>query len=152
MATVEVVGLAEASEVLGLSRQNFNLHRKRYSEEGQCPAPTADLRCGPVWVGSDKKALDKWAQKYAKIRDDREKAKERRANAVKKAVKPAAKAAKKIAPAKKTAKKGAVAKKVAPVAKKTAPAKAVAPLAKKVAAAAKKTVAEKKVFGAKQVA
>lgn len=135
--SVEVVGMAEAAEIVNVSKSNFAAHRKQFSGEGECPPATAHLSCGPVWAGKDVKALRAWAKTFAATRITR--------------ARPSAKDA---APAKAPAKKAAASKKAAPakaaVAKKAAPAKAEA--AKKAAptkAAAKptKAVAKKGLFG-----
>lgn len=130
MATIEVVGTAEAAELLGMGRSNFNMHRKRLTGPEGCPAPTAELRCGPVWAGSDLTALKRWAVKYNKELENKRQAAEKAKNA--KALKSAATKAK--APAKPASpKKAAPASK--PVAKKLAPVKGAskpaAPAAKK---------------------
>lgn len=130
MATIEVVGTAEAAELLGMGRSNFNMHRKRLTGPEGCPAPTAELRCGPVWAGSDLTALKRWAVKYNKELEAKRAAAEKAKNA--KSLKAAAKNTK-AAPAKPAARKAAPAS--PPVAKKLAPTKAAskpaAPAAKK---------------------
>lgn len=64
--SVEVVGLREAAEILGMSRNNFNMHRKRHAGEGQCPPASAKLACGPVWIGEDVTALRAWSKRQSK--------------------------------------------------------------------------------------
>jgi hypothetical protein len=118
MATIEVIGMAEAAEIVGVSKSNFSAHRKQFSKEGECPAPTALLASGPVWAGADKKAMERWAKEFAKIRKTR-------APRVPREVAPAKPkaAAKKTAASKAPAAKKAPARK-APASKKVAPAKA----------------------------
>jgi uncharacterized protein (DUF362 family) len=66
-----VIGMAEAAEMVGISKSNFTAHRQKFSGEGQCPAATAQLTCGPVWAGKDAVALQKWADKWLKVRPTR---------------------------------------------------------------------------------
>lgn len=125
MATIEVVGTAEAADLLGMGRSNFNMHRKRLTGPEGCPAPTAELRCGPVWAGSDLTALKRWAVKYNKQQEGKKAAAEK-AQAARDAKAATKEAAKPAAPAK----KAPAAKKAAPAAKPAAskaPAKKVAP-------------------------
>lgn len=114
--STEVIGMAEAADIVGVAKSNFSAHRAQYAGEGQCPAPTVKLTCGPVWAGQEKKAMDRWAKEFAKIRTTR---------AERQPVAPAA-SVKKAAPAKAAASKTA-AKPVGPVAKKFAATKAAAP-------------------------
>ena len=48
----ELLGLAEASELLGLSKAALSLRRRRTPVAGdwlpEFPAPVAELRCGPI--------------------------------------------------------------------------------------------------------
>ena len=114
---VKVVGLFEAAELFGMSRTNFNLHRNRWGGEGQCPAPSVNLKCGPVWVGPDVTKLEKWSAAYAKQRAADAKAAQDRKDAKAKRYAPgveAAAAAKKVPVAKKAPAKKVAAKKAAP--------------------------------------
>ena len=43
---VDLVGLSEAAELVGIGRAAFSLRRSRHSN---FPSPVAELRCGPVW-------------------------------------------------------------------------------------------------------
>jgi len=133
----KVYGLFEAAEAFGMTRNNFNLHRKRFAGEDQCPAPTVELKCGPVWVGSDVTRLEKWAASYHKSRAavTDAAAKKRAAKAEKvAAVKAVADTTEPAdAPAKKAVAKKAAAKK-APAAKKAAPKKSAGKLFGKTAA------------------
>ena len=65
---IEVVGMAEAAEIVGITKSNFSAHRAKNSGEDECPAPTAQLVCGPVWAGSDVAKLRKWAKKFGASR------------------------------------------------------------------------------------
>ena len=42
---MELVGISEAAQVLGWSRQKTAV----YYQRGKLPKPLARLRCGPVW-------------------------------------------------------------------------------------------------------
>jgi len=51
---LDVIGLAEAAEVIGVSRG-----RARYLRQwGKLPEPSAELACGPVWHRGD---FERWA-------------------------------------------------------------------------------------------
>lgn len=110
MAQVEVAGMAEAANIVGVTKSNFSAHRAKYAGEEQCPPPTTKLECGPVWAGSDLGKLKRWGKEFAKIRPARGGSKPRTAAVeavpVKSAAKKAAAAPKKAAPAKSPAKKG----------------------------------------------
>lgn len=117
MASVPpLVGMAEAADILGFSKSNFNQHRKRYDRPGEdgsdsaFPQPVQVLRCGPIWRAAD---MEKWAKTFNKVRRPAPSADAKKAPAKKVA------ASKKTAPAKPVvAKKAAVVKKaVAPVKK-----------------------------------
>ena len=109
--TTEVVGMAEAAEIVGVSKSNFSAHRAKFNGEDECPPHTAKLTCGPVWAGPDVAKLRKWAKKFNAERTKRAAPTKKDAPVAKKA---ATSTAKKTAPAK-TA--------TAPAAKTTAPAK-----------------------------
>jgi len=139
--------MAEAAEIVGVTKSNFSAHRSKYSGEDQCPEPTAQLTCGPVWAGAEVGKLRKWAKEFAKIRSTRGSAEATTAKAPAKKAAPAKSAApvkKAAAPTKSadpknpsttvaasipSATKAAVAKAAAP--KKAAPAKAAPATGKK---------------------
>lgn len=115
--TVELLGMAEAAEIVGISKSNFTSHRQKFSAEGQCPEPTAQLTCGPIWAGKDAVALKRWAKEWGKTRTTRAPRRSSDVIAAEKAAKAAAPAKKAVAkfPGKKIAVKRlpAPAKKVA---------------------------------------
>ena len=43
---LDLVGTAEAAELLGIGRAAFSERRRRHEN---FPAPVSELRCGPVW-------------------------------------------------------------------------------------------------------
>jgi hypothetical protein len=51
---LDLVGLAEAAEVLGVAPGVVSSRRAR----GAFPEPIATLKCGPIWHRSDIEALD----------------------------------------------------------------------------------------------
>lgn len=110
----ELAGMAEAAEIVGISKSNFTGHRRKYAEEGQCPPPTGNVKAGPIWVGRDVDKLRKWAKEFAKIRPPRPVKKEDVAEAAPAKPKKAAAAKPVTAPAKKTIAKPAAAAKKAP--------------------------------------
>ena len=50
---VELVGSAEAAEILGVEGPRVN----RWRKSGVMPVPVAELRCGPIWLREDVEAL-----------------------------------------------------------------------------------------------
>lgn len=66
--TIEIAGMAEAADIIGVTKSNFTDHRKKFAGEGQCPPPTAKVGCGPIWAGQDVAKLKRWAKEFAKVR------------------------------------------------------------------------------------
>jgi hypothetical protein len=68
-ATLELLGLAEAAELLGLSKAALGERRRRRGRRGNLlpafPAPIAELRCGPIWLRSQ---LDEYRDELARRR------------------------------------------------------------------------------------
>lgn len=60
--------MAEAAEIVGVTKSNFTAHRQKFNGEGQCPPPTAQLASGPVWAGPDVNKLRRWSKEFAKVR------------------------------------------------------------------------------------
>jgi hypothetical protein len=54
-ATYDLVGSAEAAEILEIGPTNFSHLRSKMKAAGDdtFPAPIVDLRCGPIWKRSD---------------------------------------------------------------------------------------------------
>jgi len=52
---LRLAGLAEAAELIGVSRRTAT----RYTARADFPAPVARLRAGPVWLEED---ILKWAE------------------------------------------------------------------------------------------
>jgi predicted DNA-binding transcriptional regulator AlpA len=59
MTKLELVGAAEAAELLGITRAALWDRRQRGPDDGvyntrwpEFPRPVAELRCGPVWLRS----------------------------------------------------------------------------------------------------
>lgn len=103
MATPDIVGAAEAAEILGIGNTNFShLRKQREGTDDAFPEPDWQLKCGPIWKRS---VVEKWAKSFTPGR--------RPSSNGAKVTKPAAK---KVAPAKKAPAKKAAAKKT--VAKK----------------------------------
>lgn len=137
--SIEVVGMAEAAQIVGVTKSNFSAHRAKHTGENECPEPTATLTCGPVWVGTDVKLLRKWAERFSKVRVTRAPAKTKEevtakpaakaSKVAKKATKPAAKASKSVAkaPVAKAASSASTPKKAANAKKEAAPAAASTP-------------------------
>lgn len=129
MALPDIVGSAEAAEILGIGPTNFaHLRKNRAGTEHPFPEPVVQLRCGPIFLKRD---VDKFAKTFTPGRAA--KADSADAPATKA---PAKKVAAKKAPApaveetevEEAPAKKAVSKKVAP--KKTLAKKAPARLAK----------------------
>lgn len=59
---LDLVGSAEAAEILGVERPRINRWRSR----GVMPETVADLRCGPIWAKTDVELLA--AERAAKKR------------------------------------------------------------------------------------
>jgi hypothetical protein len=51
---LDLVGLTEAAEVLGVTPGTISSRRSR----GTFPTPVADLKCGPIWHRSDIEAIE----------------------------------------------------------------------------------------------
>lgn len=135
--TTEILGMAEAAEIVGISKSNFTSHREKFNGEGQCPAPTVKLTCGPIWFGPDAKQLRKWAKEWNATRTTRAPRRSSEEIAAEKAAKEAAPAKAPKAPAKKAAAKATEA---APVkAAKKLPSKSAAPAPAKKGAFARKS-------------
>lgn len=111
---IEVAGMAEAAEIVGVTKSNFSAHRTRFCGEDECPAPTAKLVCGPVWAGPDVAKLRKWGKKFATSRTVRSPSTVKASDVP--AAMPMKAAPAKAAPAKAAPAKAAVAKKAAPAA------------------------------------
>lgn len=110
----EIVGSAEAAEILNIGPTNFAHMRKNKSpEDGGFPEPVTQLRCGPIWLKRD---VIKFEKSYTSGRS--------RSKVSEDAPAPKKAAAKK-SPAKKTVAKKAPSKKAAATktVSKAAPAK-----------------------------
>ncbi len=59
MAKVELMGLAEVCDYLGLERMQV----RRLEDRGEFPAPVAVLRATPVWKAADIRAFKQSARK-----------------------------------------------------------------------------------------
>lgn len=106
MATLEIVGAAEAAEILGIGNTNFShLRKQREGTEDAFPEPDWQLKCGPIWKRS---VVEKWAKGFTPGRRSSSSAPAEKAPAVKKAAAPQPTLAKKA-----VAKKAAAKKKVA---------------------------------------
>lgn len=106
MATPELVGAAEAAEILGIGNTNFShLRKQKEGTDDAFPEPLVVLKCGPIWRKSD-------AVKYAKTFTPRRRGPKPAEEGA--PSKPVAKKApaKKVAPPKKAAAKKAPAKKL----------------------------------------
>ena len=55
MSKLNIVGSAEAAEILGVERPRIN----RWRNMGVMPATVADLRCGPIWNRTEIEVLAK---------------------------------------------------------------------------------------------
>ncbi len=58
---MEIVGIAECLQIMGIRRQHF--HRMRM--DGKVPDPIVILECGPIW---DKRVIEEWDAKRNKKR------------------------------------------------------------------------------------
>lgn len=66
MAALEIVGAAEAAEILDIGNTNFSHLRKQRAESDDAfPEPLVTLKCGPIWKKSD---VDKYAKTFTKGR------------------------------------------------------------------------------------
>lgn len=126
--STDILGMAEAAAIVGISKSNFTSHREKFNGEGQCPAPTIKLTCGPIWFGKDAVQLRRWAKEWGRMRTTRSPRRSSEEIAAEKAAKEAAAAKVTKAPAKKAAAKSAPA---------PAPAAPVKPVAKKLGSAKK---------------
>lgn len=62
MATPEIVGAAEAAEILGIGNTNFShLRKQRAGTDDEFPEPDWQLKCGPIWKRS---VVEKWAKSF----------------------------------------------------------------------------------------
>lgn len=112
MATPELVGAAEAAEILGIGNTNFShLRKQKEGTEDAFPEPIVTLKCGPIWRKSD---AVKYAKNFTPRRRGPKPAEDGAPSkpAVKKAAVKKAAAPVKKAPAKKLAVKKAPAKKL----------------------------------------
>jgi hypothetical protein len=95
MATPDIVGAAEAAEILGIGNTNFShLRKHREGTDDAFPDPLVTLKCGPIWLRKD---VEKYAKTFTPGRRGSA------AGAPVKKVAPAPKAVAKKAPAKKVA-------------------------------------------------
>lgn len=102
MATPDIVGAAEAADILGIGNTNFShLRKQREGKEDAFPDPLVTLKCGPIWLRKD---VEKFAKTFTPGR------RQSTAGTPVKKVAPAPKAVAKKAPAKKVAAKKAPAK------------------------------------------
>jgi len=64
MRALDIVGVSEAAEMLGISVVTF----KNWQRSAVKPLPPADivLKCGPIWRRS---TLERWAKNNPKVRD-----------------------------------------------------------------------------------
>lgn len=69
-AALDIVGVFEASEILGLKPASFShlRARSRAVEGSKFPAPAAELRMGPVWHRKD---IEKFAKSYRAVKEVR---------------------------------------------------------------------------------
>jgi hypothetical protein len=66
MAALEIVGAAEAAEILDIGNTNFShLRKQRADTDDAFPEPMVTLKCGPIWKKSD---VDKYAKTFTKGR------------------------------------------------------------------------------------
>lgn len=66
MAALEIVGAAEAAEILDIGNTNFShLRKQRADTDDAFPEPMVVLKCGPIWKKSD---VNKYAKTFTKGR------------------------------------------------------------------------------------
>lgn len=54
MATPDIVGAAEAADILGIGNTNFShLRKQREGKDDAFPDPLVTLKCGPIWLRKD---------------------------------------------------------------------------------------------------
>lgn len=62
MALPEIVGAAEAADILGIGNTNFShLRKQRAGTDNAFPEPATQLKCGPIWLKRD---VDKYAKTF----------------------------------------------------------------------------------------
>lgn len=62
MASPDIVGAAEAAEILGIGNTNFShLRKQREGTDDAFPDPDWQLKCGPIWKRS---VVEKWAKGF----------------------------------------------------------------------------------------
>ena len=65
--SVELAGLAEIADILGVSKRSAT----RYTMRADFPSPIARLRAGPIWLKDDVK---QWGQQHLPIAPGRPRA------------------------------------------------------------------------------
>jgi hypothetical protein len=66
MAALEIVGAAEAADILDIGNTNFShLRKQRADTDDAFPDPMVVLKCGPIWKKSD---VNKYAKTFTKGR------------------------------------------------------------------------------------
>lgn len=62
MFGVDLMGIAEIAQMLGLTRQRAD----QLSRDGAFPRPVADLKAGRIW---STEAIEEWARRTGRITD-----------------------------------------------------------------------------------